>query len=130
MNRLLCAIAIVVASFAGCSSTGTVCEGDHCVCALAGPCSHDCTPGGEACEVQCRPGEACDVGCAAGEHCHVECSRSASCEVDCNGSPDCNVTCPASGCTVRNCAGATCDVSCGVGLGSLPSHGGNTATCP
>ena len=128
MNRLLCAIALVVASLAACSSTGTVCEGDHCVCALAGPCSHDCTPGGETCEVQCHAGEACDVGCAAGELCHVECSTASPCSVDCGSSPECHVTCPPTGCTVHNCVGEACVVTCG-GFG-LPSHSGSTASCP
>ena len=51
-----------------------VCEGDHCVCAANDDCTHDCTTGGNTCEVQCAPGHDCDVGCAAGEDCRVECS--------------------------------------------------------
>jgi hypothetical protein len=124
----LAAVATLAAGFTSCSSTGTVCEGDHCVCAAAGGCSHDCTPGGEACEVQCQPGAPCDVGCAAGEHCHVECSGASSCDVDCGSSPECHVTCPATGCTVHNCVGAACQITCGVS--ALPSHSGSTATCP
>ena len=128
MNRLLWVLAFAIVSLAGCSSTGTVCEGDHCVCALDGPCSHDCTPGGEDCEVQCRAGAPCDVGCAAGELCHVECSTASPCSVDCGSSPECHVTCPASGCTVNNCVGSACVVSCGATGG--PTHNGATATCP
>jgi hypothetical protein len=128
MNHVLRVVAIVLVSLAGCSSTATVCEGDHCVCALDGPCSHDCTPGGLACEVQCQPGEACDVGCAAGEHCHVECSAAAPCNVDCGSSPECHVTCPATGCTVHNCVGAGCVITCGAS--ALPTRNGSTATCP
>lgn len=129
MKSLLVVVALAAASVTGCSaSTGTVCKDDHCVCALTGPCSHDCTSGGLACEVQCQAGESCDVGCAAGELCHVECSGAASCDVDCGSSPECHVTCPASGCTVRNCVGAACEVLCG---GSrLPTRAGSTATCP
>ena len=132
MHRLLAHVCVVlgfvlVLGLIGCSTNGTVCEGDHCVCALAGPCSHECDPGGQACEVQCAPGEPCSVGCAAGEHCHVECSSASACEVDCGSSPECHVTCPGSGCTVRNCVGAACEVTCGTA--SLPTHNGTTATC-
>ncbi|HEX3759403.1 MAG TPA: hypothetical protein VHW23_11890 [Kofleriaceae bacterium] len=140
MNRPV--IAVILAGFAtgitlafatglvGCSGSGSemVCEDDHCACPLEAPCSHDCSVGGNACEVQCAPGEPCSVGCAAGEHCHVECNQAASCAVDCGASPDCQVTCPASGCTVQRCAGPACQVTCGtVGL---PSHSGDTARCP
>lgn len=130
MNSLRFLVALALASVIGCASTaneGAVCRGDHCVCVLDVPCSHDCTAGGEACEVQCQPGQPCDVGCAAGEHCHVECTQAASCDVDCGSSPDCEVTCPASGCTVRNCVGAACEVICGGS--TLPSRNGSTATC-
>ena len=37
-----------------------VCEGDHCVCAANDDCTHDCTTGGNTCEVQCAPGHDCD----------------------------------------------------------------------
>lgn len=104
------------------------CTGDHCVCSLAQECGHDCTPGGESCEVQCHPGEPCDVGCAAGEYCHVECGKTSSCDVDCGSSPECHVTCPATGCTVTNCIGAGCVITCG-GT-SVPTHHGTTASCP
>src|SRR4051812_11346599 len=80
MKSLLVLVVLAAASLAGCGANGTVCESDHCVCALAGPCSHDCSPGGLACEVQCQPGEPCEVGCAAGEHCHVECSGASTCD--------------------------------------------------
>jgi hypothetical protein len=122
------ALAGFAAGFTSCSSSGSVCEDDHCACAAAESCSHDCTPGGLACEVQCSPGEPCSVGCAAGEHCHVECSGTSSCAVDCGSSPECHVTCPATGCTVHNCVGEACVVTCG-GFG-LPSHSGSTASCP
>ena len=115
-------------ALSACNSTSGVCQGDHCQCALNEPCQHDCSPGGLDCEVQCVPGTPCDVGCAAGESCHVQCGQSASCDVDCGSSSECHVTCPATGCTVHNCAGAGCVVSCG--LGTLPTHNGNTATCP
>ncbi len=128
MKILFILVALVATSVAGCASTGTVCEGDHCVCALDGPCSHDCSPGGADCEVQCRAGEPCDVGCAAGERCHVECSATSSCDVDCGASPECHVTCPAAGCTVHNCVGAACVISCGAS--ALPTRSGSTATCP
>jgi hypothetical protein len=128
MHRLLVVVALALLSLAGCDpSAATVCEGDHCVCALSGPCSHDCTPGGLPCEVQCQPGMSCDVGCAAGEYCHVECSGASSCDVDCGASPECHVTCPAAGCTVRNCVGAACEVLCGGTR--LPTRNGSTATC-
>jgi hypothetical protein len=134
MQRLLVAAVFMLGlapgatlGLTGCSSDGTVCRGDHCVCALAAACSHDCTPGGESCEVQCAAGEPCDVGCAAGELCHVECSSAAGCDVDCGSSPECHVTCPAAGCTVHNCVGAACVVSCGLGLPA--SRTGATATC-
>src|SRR5262245_16507942 len=85
-------IAIGIATaLTGCGTSGMVCEGDHCVCTSAEPCSHDCSTGGNACEVECAPGEPCSVGCASGEHCHVECSTASSCTVDCGGSPECNV---------------------------------------
>jgi hypothetical protein len=113
---------------AGCGSSGMVCNGDLCVCSLDAPCSHACSPGDSACEVQCVPGEPCSVGCADSEHCHVECSGASSCDVDCGSSPECNVTCPAAGCTVHHCTGAACQVTCG--NASLPSHSGATATCP
>lgn len=122
-------IALALATgLAGCGSSSQVCEGDHCVCPADAPCSHDCSTGGNACEVQCAPGQPCDVGCAAGEHCHVECSGAASCDVDCGSSPECHVTCPATGCTVHSCTGPACVVTCG--LAALPSHSGATATCP
>jgi hypothetical protein len=127
MKSLLILVALALA---GCgTSADTVCKGDHCVCALASACSHDCTPGGESCEVQCQPGAPCDVGCAAGEICHVECGSTSSCDVDCGASPECHVTCPASGCTVHNCTGSSCVVSCGTS-GRVPTRNGSTATCP
>ena len=153
MKSLLVALTFAVASLSGCNAVvappgpGTGpgpgpgpgsnpgpghadpgCVGDHCLCTLDDECIHDCTAGGEACEVQCHPDAPCDVGCAPGEHCHVECSQTSSCEVDCGSSPECHVTCPAIGCTVKNCVGAACDVTCGTA--SLPSHHGSTATCP
>ncbi|HMG52664.1 MAG TPA: hypothetical protein VK601_04260 [Kofleriaceae bacterium] len=120
----------LLSGLAGCGGSD-VCKDDHCVCALGGACSHDCSAGGNACEVQCGAGEPCDVGCAPGEHCHVECSNASSCDVDCGSSPECHVTCPASGCTVHACAGAACTVTCGTILGAgLPTRTGTTATCP
>jgi hypothetical protein len=126
---LVTGIALAFATgLAGCGSSDMVCEGDHCICPLDAPCSHSCTTGGNACEVQCAPGEPCSTSCAAGEHCHVECDQASSCAVDCGSSPDCQVTCPPTGCTVKSCTGPACQVSCG--LGSLPSRSGTTATCP
>jgi hypothetical protein len=104
------------------------CKDDRCFCSLSQACVHDCTPGGDSCEVQCHPGESCDVGCAAGERCHVEGSEASSVDVDCGSSPECHITCPETGCTVRNCVGAGCQVTCG--LATLPTHNGATATCP
>ena len=134
MNRpviagIVTGVALALATgLAGCGASGMVCEDDHCICPLDAPCSHACAPGGNACEVQCAPGEPCSVGCAAGEHCHVEANQATSVEVDCGSSPDCQVTCPATSCTVRNCTGAACQVSCGIA--AIPSHNGATATCP
>jgi hypothetical protein len=120
--------AAFAAGLTGCGSSGSVCKDDHCVCSPSEPCSHDCSAGGNACEVQCAPGEPCSVGCAPGEHCHVECSASSSCTVDCGSSPECHVTCPATGCTVESCVGAACEVTCG--NAALPRRSGTTASCP
>jgi hypothetical protein len=128
------AVGVVTAlatGLAGCGTSGgsdMVCNDDHCVCSTTEPCSHNCSPGGNACEIQCTPGQSCNVGCAPGEHCHVECATSASCNVDCGSSPECHVTCPATGCTVHNCVGDACVVTCGDI--ALPHHNGSTATCP
>jgi hypothetical protein len=104
------------------------CLSDHCVCVATTACTHDCTPGGESCEVQCKSGEPCDIGCAPGEACHIQCSTASSCEVDCDASTECHVTCPATGCTVEHCSGPACNVTCG--LVGLPTRTGTTATCP
>jgi hypothetical protein len=122
------ALVLVAAMFvAACSSHEGACAGNSCVCPAQSPCSETCDDL-SACDIQCVSGEACDVGCSADQICHVECSTTASCDVDCMGTAECHVTCPASGCTVTNCVGPECVVSCGT-LGAA-THNGSTATCP
>lgn len=104
------------------------CFSDSCVCPGASSCNHACRAGGPPCHVQCSPGQSCDVTCEASEECHVEASQASGLTVDCDGTFECHVTCPASGCTVTNCVGAGCVVSCG--LTGVATHSGSTATCP
>jgi hypothetical protein len=106
--------------------TSTECSGDHCVCTDTGGCDFQCEPGGNECHIQGSAGPL-DVQCAENEECHVECRGSSSCNVDCGGSTECHVTCPPQGCTVTDCVGADCVVSCGFGAAT---RNGSTATCP
>ncbi|HEY5920453.1 MAG TPA: hypothetical protein VIV11_02225 [Kofleriaceae bacterium] len=104
------------------------CLSDSCVCPGAAACDHACAPGGPPCHVQCSAGQSCDVLCEPSEECHVEASTSGFVDVNCNNSAECHVTCPASNCTVTNCVGAGCEVTCG--LTGIATRTGTTATCP
>ena len=105
------------------------CLSDSCVCpGGATSCDHACAPGGPPCHVECSTANACGVTCDPNEECHVEASQSARVDVDCRNTFECHVTCPASGCTVTNCIGPECVVTCGLFGGA--THNGSTATCP
>ena len=121
-------IVIIAALFAAaCGSNDGTCVGNSCVCAARSPCSESCDDT-SACDIQCAAGETCAVGCAPDQICHVECSGTTTCAVDCMDAAECHVTCPATGCTVKNCVGPDCVVSCGA-IGAA-THSGSTATCP
>lgn len=128
MKLLTSLLVFACLALTACGTSSGDCVGDNCVCPLSGGCDHECTPGGNPCHIQGSSGPV-DVQCAANEECHVECAQSTSCAVDCGSSSECHVTCPATGCTVTDCVGAECVVSCGL-IGGAATRNGATATCP
>ena len=125
MKRLLMSLVFTVACA---SNTSGDCVSDSCQCPTTSACSHTCSPGGVACNIQCAFDQPCDVVCDAAESCDVQGGTSPRVDVDCAGTADCRVQCPETGCTVTNCNGAGCIVSCGGSRAA--THSGSTATCP
>lgn len=133
-NYLVILFAASITTFTGCATpdsgddgSGQGCETDHCVCTGTDSCARDCTTGAAECHVQSATGPV-NVQCDHNGECHVECAVASSCAVACGDSAECHVTCPAAGCTVSECVGEACEVTCG--LGGIATRNGTTATCP
>jgi hypothetical protein len=108
---------------------GDDCANDNnCVCPQTQSCEHACVTGTTECHVQGAAGQRTDITCDRNLECHVQCQASSGCEVECGNSVECHVRCPATGCTVTNCVGPGCAVTCGT-FGQ-PTRNGSTATCP
>jgi hypothetical protein len=133
MKHLAFILASLLTTVVACITTsehvggGQACDSDHCVCVGDDACSRDCTPDAAECHVE-GASAAVSVKCDHNGECHVECETAESCSVDCGGSTQCDVTCPDGACTVANCIGDSCAVTCG--FTGVATRSGTTAHCP